>query len=135
MFIHDLRATRMLAHAANSNFLAPAVYAAACRDAVIPLTQYRAARHIQSMHAVVATVRIEDPGKARAALADLRLDIVPGAPGFVSACWLEPIDFIGMSVIIFDTKEHAEQAATYPLPPLPGVTPLTVEIRQVYASA
>jgi hypothetical protein len=87
------------------------------------------------MHAVVATVRIENLGQARAALADLRLDLVPRAPGFVSAYWLEPVDGIGMSVIVFETKEHAEQAVTYPLPPLPGVTPLTVEIREVYASA
>jgi hypothetical protein len=87
------------------------------------------------MHAIVATVRIEDPGLARAALADLRLGLVPRAPGFVSAYWLAPIDGIGMSVIVFETKEHAEQAATYPLPPLPGVTPLTIEMREVYASA
>ena len=40
-----------------------------------------------------------------------------------------------MSIIIFQTKEHAEEAATYPLPALPGVTPLTLEIREVYASA
>jgi len=63
------------------------------------------------------------------------LDIVPRAPGFVSACWLEPIDGIGMSVIIFQTKDQATQAAAYPLPPLPGVTPRTLEIREVYASA
>ncbi len=87
------------------------------------------------MHAVVATVRVEDVGRARAALASLRLDIVPRAPGFVHAYWLEPVDGIGMSVIVFETREHAEQAVTYPLPPLPGVTPLTVQIREVYASA
>jgi hypothetical protein len=87
------------------------------------------------VHAVVATVRIEDIGAARAALADLRLKLVPRAPGFVSAYWLEPVDSIGMSVIIFDTREHAERAVAYPVPPLPGVTPLTVEIREVYASA
>ena len=87
------------------------------------------------MHAVVSTVRIQDPAAARAALADLRLTLVPRAPGFVSACWLEPVDGTGLSVIIFQTREHAEQAAAYPLPPLPGVTPQTVEIREVYASA
>jgi hypothetical protein len=87
------------------------------------------------MHAVVATVRIEDVSLARAALADLRLGLVPRAPGFVSAYWLEPIDGIGMSVIVFETRGHAEQAAAYPLPPLPGVTPLTLDIREVYASA
>lgn len=87
------------------------------------------------MHAVVATVRIADIDAARASLADLRLKLVPRAPGFVSACWLEPVDNVGMSVIIFDSREHAEQAVAYPVPPLPGVTPLTVEIREVFASA
>jgi hypothetical protein len=87
------------------------------------------------MHAVVATVQIEDVGAARAALADLRVGLVPRAPGFVSAYWLAPVDGIGMSVIVFDTEEHAEEALRYPVPPLPGVTPLTAEIREVYASA
>jgi hypothetical protein len=87
------------------------------------------------MHAVVSTVRIEDLGAARAALADLRLKLVPRAPGFVSAYWLEPVDGIGMSLIVFDTKQHAEKAVAYPVPPLPGVTLLTVEIREVFASA
>ena len=87
------------------------------------------------MYAVVATVSIDDVGVARAALAGLRLSVVPRAPGFVSAYWLEPIDGIGMSVIVFETKEHVEKAAAYPLPPLPGVTPRTLDIREVYASA
>lgn len=87
------------------------------------------------MHAVVATVRIEDFPAAREALAGLRLSLVPRAPGFVSAYWLAPVDGIGMSVIVFDTREHADEAAAYPLPPLPGVTPLTVEVREVVASA
>jgi hypothetical protein len=26
------------------------------------------------------------------------------------------------STVVFETKEHAEEAAAYPLPPLPGVT-------------
>jgi len=71
----------------------------------------------------------------RLALADLRVGLVPRAPGFVSAYWLAPVDGIGMSVIVFGTKEHAEEALRYPVPPLPGVTPLTVEMREVYASA
>lgn len=87
------------------------------------------------MYAIVATVRIEDPGLARAALPGMRLDLIPRAPGFVSAYWLEPIQGIGMSITIFQTKEHAEEAAAYQLPALPGVTPLTLEIREVYASA
>jgi hypothetical protein len=86
------------------------------------------------MHAVVATVSIKDVDAARSALDDMRLPLVPRAPGFVAAYWLEPIDGIGMSVIVFETKVHAEEAVLYPLPALPGVTPLTVEIREVYAS-
>jgi hypothetical protein len=87
------------------------------------------------MHAVVTTVRIEDVAVAREALPEERLKLVPRAPGFVSAYWLEPIDNIGLSVIIFKTKEHAEAAVAYPVPPLPGVTVLTLDIREVYASA
>lgn len=89
----------------------------------------------QRMYAVVATVRIENVQVAREALAGLRLNLVPRAPGFVHAFWLAPVDGIGMSVIVFDSKEHADEALAYPLPPLPGVTPLTAEIREVYASA
>jgi hypothetical protein len=84
---------------------------------------------------VVSNVRIENVEVARAALADLRLSLVPRAPGFVSAYWIEPVDGVGLSVIVFETKEHAEQAAAYPVPPLPGVTPLSVQVREVYASA
>ena len=87
------------------------------------------------MHAVVATVKIADVRAARAALAGMRLDIVPRAPGLVCAYWLEPVAEVGLSFVVFDTREHAEQAAAYPLPALPGVSPLTVEIREVYASA
>jgi hypothetical protein len=87
------------------------------------------------MYAVVATVSIKDPKVAREALAGLRLNVVPRAPGFVSAYWLEPIDGVGMSIIVFETREHADKALAYPLPPLPGVTQLKVEIREVYASA
>jgi hypothetical protein len=64
------------------------------------------------MHAVVATVSIEDPEVAREALAGLRLNVVPKAPGFVSAYWLEPIDGVGMSIIVLESKEHADKAVT-----------------------
>jgi hypothetical protein len=87
------------------------------------------------MYAVVSTVRIEDLGTAREALPDLRVSLVRRAPGFVSAYWLAPVDGIGMSIIVFDTKEHADEAVQYPVPPLPGVTLLTVDVREVTASA
>jgi hypothetical protein len=87
------------------------------------------------MHAIVSTVRIEDFAQARAALPRDRLALVPRAAGFVSAYWLEPIDDIGMSMILFETRAHAEEAAKYPVPPLPGVTLLSLDIREVVAQA
>jgi hypothetical protein len=76
-------------------------------------------RETELMYAVVSTVRIEDLRVARRALGDMRLNLVPRAPGFVNAYRLAPVDGIGMSVIVFDTKEHADQAAAYPVRPLP----------------
>ena len=86
------------------------------------------------MHAVVATVRVMDKAEARAALETLRLPIVERAPGLVAGYWLEPLDAVGMSVLVFETRQAAEEALNYPLPPMPGVTPISVEIREVYAS-
>ncbi len=86
------------------------------------------------MYAVVATVAIQDAVAARAALDELRLPIVGRAPGIVAGYWLEPVDGVGMSVLVFQTKEAAEEALRYPLRPLPGVTPLDVQLREVYAS-
>ena len=40
-----------------------------------------------------------------------------------------------MSIIVLESKGRADKAAAYPLPPLPDVTPLKAEIREVYASA
>lgn len=101
----------------------------------IPIDSAPGVGKTRPMHAVVVTVSIDDPEMAREALATLRWNLVPRPPGIVSAYWLAPIDDIAMSVIVFETREHAEEAVAYPLPPLPGVTPLTVEIREVYASA
>lgn len=86
------------------------------------------------MHAVVAHVRVTQKAEARAALATLRLPVVERAPGLVAGYWLEPVSDIGMSVLVFETKDAAEEALQYPLPPLPGVTPMSVEVREVYAS-
>jgi hypothetical protein len=77
------------------------------------------------MYAVVATVRIEDVQAARDALASSRLNVVPRAPGFVAAYWLAPVDGIGTSVIVFDTREHADKAAAYPLPSA-ATTPMSL---------
>ena len=85
------------------------------------------------MYAVVANVRVEDPEAARQVLPEAREAIVSRAPGIVSGYWLEPVGGVGTSVLVFETKEYAEQAAQYPLPPLPGVTLLDLTIREVFA--
>ena len=85
------------------------------------------------MYAIVANVRVENPDEARLLLPEAREAVVSRAPGIVGGYWLEPVDGIGTSVLVFETKEYAEQAAEYPLPPMPGVTLLDLRIREVYA--
>ena len=72
------------------------------------------------MHAVVATVSVTDREVAREALAGLRLNVVPRAPGFVSAYWLEPIDGIGMSIIIFDDERIRRRGCRLSAPATAG---------------
>jgi hypothetical protein len=85
------------------------------------------------VYAIVSNVRVENPDQARLLLPEAREALVSRAPGIVNGYWLEPIDGIGTSVLIFETKEHADQAAQYPLPPMPGVTPVDLTIREVFA--
>jgi hypothetical protein len=84
------------------------------------------------MYAIVANVRVENPDEARLLLPQAREMLVSRAPGIVNGYWLEPIDGVGTSVLLFETKELAEEAAKYPLPPIPGVTPLDMAIREVF---
>jgi hypothetical protein len=85
------------------------------------------------VYAVVANVRVENPDEARLLLPEAREAIVSRAPGIVSGYWLEPVEGIGTSVLVFETKEYADQAVNYPLPPMPGVTLLDVTVREVFA--
>jgi hypothetical protein len=85
------------------------------------------------MYAIVANVHVENPDEARLLLPEAREALVSRAPGIVSGYWLEPVDGIGTSVLVFETKEHADEAAKYPLPAMPGVTLLNLTIREVFA--
>jgi len=85
------------------------------------------------MYAVVANVRVNNPDEARRLLPEARVALVSRAQGIVSGYWLEPVDGVGTSVLVFETKEHAEEAAKYPVPPMPGVTQLDLTIREVFA--
>jgi hypothetical protein len=85
------------------------------------------------MYAIVTNVRVDNPDEARLLLPEAREALVSRAPGIVSGYWLEPIGGIGTSVLVFETKEYAEEAARYPVPPMPGVTQLEMTIREVFA--
>jgi hypothetical protein len=70
------------------------------------------------MYAVVMTVRI-DPARTQEAMEDLATIVVPqskSAPGFVRGTWAGG-DGYGHGMILFDTREHAEQMAAMVEPP------------------
>jgi hypothetical protein len=85
------------------------------------------------MYAIVTNVRVETPEEARRLLPQAREALVSRAPGIVCGYWLEPVDGIGTSVLVFESKAHAEEAAAYPVPPMPGVTMLDLTVREVFA--
>ena len=85
------------------------------------------------MYAIVTNVKVDNPQEARLLLPQAREALVSRAPGIVSGYWLEPIDGVGTSVLVFETKAHADAAAAYPVPPMPGVTLLDLTIREVFA--
>jgi hypothetical protein len=87
------------------------------------------------MYAVFSTTYVESPEQSRRALPSERLDLVRRVPGFIAAYWLEAIEGRGASIVLFESKAHAEAAAAYPIPPMEGVAVLSVEVREVYASA
>jgi hypothetical protein len=85
------------------------------------------------MYAIVTNVHVDNPDEARLLLPEARETLVSRAPGIVNGYWLEPIGGVGTSVLIFESKEHAEEAAKYPVPPMPGVHVLEMTIREVFA--
>ncbi len=70
------------------------------------------------MFAIVANVRVEKPDDARLLLPVARETRVSRAPGIVCGYWLEPIDGIGTSVVVFEPRKYANEAAKYPAPPM-----------------
>jgi hypothetical protein len=88
------------------------------------------------MHAVVVRVRITDFEKARRALEE---EVVPGvssAPGFVTGYWLEPVDGVGLSIVVLESEEAAQGMIAAVQPgshPSEFVTVESSEIREVVA--
>jgi hypothetical protein len=91
------------------------------------------------MHAVVATVTIA-AGQAVAARATLEEQTIPRvkqAPGFVKGYWTLSADgALGTSMVVFATKQDAENAANMARSAMPpNVTMNTMEIKEVVAEA
>jgi len=90
------------------------------------------------MYAVVVNVSIA-AGQLDAARTSLRDQVLPRvrqAPGLVKGYWTASADATaGTSVVVFNTKQDAENAAgmVRSSPPPTGVTLNTVEVREVVA--
>jgi hypothetical protein len=92
------------------------------------------------MYATVTTVDIT-AGQFEASRKVLKEEVVPRvskAPGFVKGFWSIRADAAqGLSFLVFDTKQNAENAAQMlrSAAPPPGVKMNDVEIREVIADA
>lgn len=91
------------------------------------------------MYATYVSVRIE-PGRedeARRGLTEQVLPMVKGSPGFVAGYWFAPQENMGSSVVIWQTREHAEAMAAQLQPGTRPAQPVTVErieVREVIES-
>lgn len=87
------------------------------------------------MYAAVVRVTVSDPEGAEQSL---REEVVPrasGAPGFQAGYWTRDGQS-GLSMLIFDSEEHARAAAEQIPAAVPeGVTFEGIEVREVVASA
>jgi hypothetical protein len=89
------------------------------------------------MYAVVVTARF-DPTRVEETANDLTTIVVPqakAAPGFVRGTWCGSQDS-GHAMIVFDTREHAEQmAAAHSPPPEASVRIESIGTYEVHAEA
>jgi len=86
------------------------------------------------MYATEVTVRIE-PGReeeARQGLMERVLPEVKGTPGIIGGYWMAPEGTVGHSVVLWDTREHAEAVATQLQEGSRPVDPVTIEHIEVH---
>jgi hypothetical protein len=94
------------------------------------------------MHAVVVSLKIPEDRDAEAEeyFASDVLPSVKQRPGFLSGTWIrwlnDPNGATDMSIVLYESKEHAEEAAKH-VQPQPGspVTILSVDVGAVSAQA
>jgi len=90
------------------------------------------------MHAALVSVNIDGDhnAEATAALRDQVVPMVKSLPGFVAGYWLQPENGKALSIMVFDTEEHARAGSPAPgATPNPVVTIDSVELREVAANA
>ena len=92
-----------------------------------------------AVYAAFVTVTI-DAGKeaeARELLASQIVPMVKQSAGLIAGYWGEPVDGRGLSVVVFDSEEHARAAAPPAgvRPPGAPVVVETVDFREVIATA
>lgn len=87
------------------------------------------------MHAVVVKVKVNDVEAGQRALSEEVVPQVSQAPGFVAGYWTRHDDS-GLSMVIFDSEEAAQQASERVRSGVPeAVTLEGVEVREVVAHA
>ena len=90
------------------------------------------------MHAVIATATLHDFERARAGL-DQMVPAIAQVPGFVAGYWTRSEDNQGLSMVVFESEDSAQQVAERLRtegPPNPeAVTIDNVEVREVVKSA
>lgn len=87
------------------------------------------------MHAAVVTSTIHDLDEGRAFLREQAVSLVAQAPGFVAAYWITLERNQGLSVLVFESEEHARTIAAQVAAPTGAVTNTSVEIGDVVEHA
>jgi hypothetical protein len=88
------------------------------------------------MYAVVVTVQVDpDTTDPERAVEERVIPLVRQLPGVIAGHWLAAdAEGRGMSIILVETREAAEaMAAGVPEHPAPGVTRVSVEVRERFA--
>jgi hypothetical protein len=87
------------------------------------------------VHAVVVKVKVNDPEAAQTVLLEQVVPRVSQAAGFIAGYWTRK-DNAGLSMIIFDSEDAANQASKQVPSMIPdSVTLDGVEVREVVAHA
>ena len=88
------------------------------------------------MHAVVVNLTINEPEADLRALRERVVPLVSQAPGFVTGYWTRSGD-LGLSMIVFDSKDAADAAAKQLRSTLPDTVATldNIDVREVVAHA